>query len=99
MGWDAKIFAGLILVAIGLGTILLRRTIIFVLVGIEIAVNGILLVFFSSAVGKGFESAGALILIIVAIAAAEAALGLALAVAVFRTIRSADVDELSKLRG
>ncbi len=88
---------GVILFIIGICGMVLRRNVIFILISIEIAINGIFLVFFGASLKLGYLPQ-ALILIIIALAAAEAAVGLALAVAIFRAVRSVNSDELSNLK-
>ncbi len=88
---------GTTLFFIGILGIALRRNIIFVLISIEVSINGIFLLFFSAGLVYGYLPQ-AVILILVALAAAEAAVGLALAIAVFRAKRTVSVDELSQMR-
>jgi len=88
---------GVALFIIGVCGVVLRRNIIFILISIEVAINGIFLVFFGASLKFGYLPQ-AIILIVIALAAAEAAIGLALAVAIFRTTRTVNSDELSELK-
>lgn len=88
---------GVALFIIGICGVVLRRNIIFILISIEVAINGIFLVFFGASLKFG-HLPQAIILIVIALAAAEAAIGLALAVAIFRTTRTINSDELSELK-
>jgi NADH-quinone oxidoreductase subunit K len=97
IGPSEYILVGLILFIMGISGVILRRNIIFILISLEVAVNGIFLVFFGAGLKWGAIS-HAIILILIAIAAVEAAVGLALAIAVFRTIKNVNSDELSKLK-
>lgn len=88
---------GIILFTVGIIGIVLRRNIIFLLISIEIAMNGVFLLFFGASLKIGYISQ-AIILILMAVAAAEAAIGLGLAISVFRIARTVNTDELSDLK-
>jgi NADH-quinone oxidoreductase subunit K len=77
IGPSEYILVGLILFIMGISGVILRRNIIFILISLEVAVNGIFLVFFGAGLKWGAIS-HAIILILIAIAAVEAAVGLAL---------------------
>jgi NADH-quinone oxidoreductase subunit K len=89
---------GLTLFFIGICGIILRRNIIFVFISLEVATNGIFLIFFGASLKVGYISQ-ALVLVFMAIAAVEVAVGLALAIAIFRTSKTVNVDEVSQLKG
>lgn len=91
------ILLGLLLFSVGIVGIAIRRNVIFVLISIEVAINGVFLILFGGSLKVG-PAAQALILVIMAVAAAEAAIGLALAVSIFRTARTVNIDELSDLK-
>jgi NADH-quinone oxidoreductase subunit K len=97
VGPSEYILVGLVLFIIGVLGVISRRNIIFILISLEVATNGIFLVFFGTGLKWGALS-HAIIFILIAIAAVEAAVGLALAIAVFRTIKNVNSDELSKLK-
>lgn len=88
---------GLILLIIGLAGVVLRRNIIFLLISIEIAINGVFLLFFGASLKVGYISQ-AIVLVLMAIAAAEAAVGLALAISIFRIAKTVNIDELSEMK-
>lgn len=88
---------GLALFTVGMIGLVMRRNVIFLLISIEVAMNGIFLMFFGASLKTGHISQ-AIILVLMAVAAAEAAIGLALAIAIFRTARTVNIDELSELK-
>lgn len=91
------IFLSLILFSIGLATVIVRRNLIIVLMGIEFMLNavGVLFVtysrFFNNYTGEFIT------LVIMFIAACEMAIGLSIVLAMFRiygSIKSSDIKEL-----
>lgn len=95
------IFSAL-LFSVGLVGALTRRNAILVLVGIELMLNAANLNFI--AFWRFSEQPSALtgmlfVLFSIGVAAAEAAVGLALVIAIYRHYRTANVDEVDRLRG
>jgi NADH-quinone oxidoreductase subunit K len=90
------------LFAIGLAGAFTRRNGIVVLIGVELMLNAANLNFiafwrFSAQPGA---LAGLLVVIFsIAVAAAEAAVGLALVIAIYRHYRTANVDEVNRMKG
>ncbi len=92
------LFLSALLFAIGLAGVIIRRTLVVVLMCLELMLTGanIALVAFSQ-VQKQFD-AQVMTLFVMAVAAAEVAVGLALIVAMFRTRRSIDSTSLNSLK-
>jgi len=89
-----------VLFCIGVIGVLVRRNAIIVMMSIELMLNAANMTILAFARQHGGESGmegHALAFIIVAVAAAEAAVGLAIVVAVFRSRRTASIDELTTL--
>ncbi|HZL81084.1 MAG TPA: NADH-quinone oxidoreductase subunit NuoK, partial [Demequina sp.] len=86
-----------ILFAIGATTVLLRRNAIIVFMGVELMLNAtnLLLVTFSRLHGN--LTGQVLAFFVMVVAAAEVVVGLAIIVAIFRTRRSASVDDVNLL--
>lgn len=84
---------------IGLACALIRRELLFLLLGVEIMLNaaGLALVAGSAA----WRDAGGQVfwMLLLAVAAAEVAVGLSLLIHLHRRRRTGDVDELRSLRG
>jgi NADH-quinone oxidoreductase subunit K len=87
-----------ILFAIGATTVLLRRNAIIVFMGVELMLNAtnLLLVTFSRLHGN--LTGQVLAFFVMVVAAAEVVVGLAIIVAIFRTRRSASVDDINLLK-
>lgn len=87
-----------ILFTIGATTVLLRRNAIIVFMGIELMLNAtnLMLVTFSRLHGNLTGQVMAFFVMVVA--AAEVVIGLAIIVAIFRTRRSASVDDVNLLK-
>ena len=92
----------LILMSLGIATVLCRRNVFFVLMGVELALNAVnlSLVGFSKTFADTVSVTGQIIpLFTIAVAAAEACVGLAIIILIFRNQDSADVDNYSNMRG
>lgn len=87
-----------LLFAIGAAGVLLRRNGISTLLGIEIMLNAVNIVFVTFAREHGQLDGQVFVFFVMAVAAAEVAVGLAILVAIFRRRQSIDVDRLNVLR-
>jgi NADH-quinone oxidoreductase subunit K len=88
--------------AIGIMVAITRRNIIFVLMGVELALNAVNLSFvgFSKTLPADLSVAGQIVpLFTIAIAAAEACVGFAMVILIFRNRESIDADTYSNMRG
>lgn len=88
-----------ILFAIGVTGVLIRRNAIILLMCIELMLNAVnlLMVAFSTYLGKA--DAQIFVFFIMVVAAAEATVGLSIIVIAYRNIRSTDVGIFNKLKG
>jgi NADH-quinone oxidoreductase subunit K len=91
------VLAGL-LFAIGAGGVLLRRSGISILLGIELMLNAVNLTLVAFSRQHGQLDGQVFVFFVMAVAAAEVAVGLALLVAIFRKQQSIDVDRLNVMR-
>ena len=91
------IFASL-LFAVGAAGVLLRRSGISVLLGIELMLNAANLALVAFGRMHGSLDGQVFVFFVMAVAAAEVAVGLALLVAIFRRQQSIDVDRLNVMR-
>jgi NADH-quinone oxidoreductase subunit K len=88
-----------VLFCIGLFTVLVRRNLLFMLIGVEVMLNAAGLLFVLGA-GLRHDAGGiVMFLFILAGAAAEVAVALALVILVQRRRQTLDSDRLSDLRG
>ena len=87
-----------ILFSIGAATVLLRRNAIIVFLGIELMLNSANLAFVTFARMHGDLTGQVVAFFVMVVAAAEVVIGLAIIVAIFRTRRSASVDDVNLLK-
>ena len=87
-----------ILFSIGATTVLLRRNAIIVFLGIELMLNATNLAFVTFARIHGDLTGQVVAFFVMVVAAAEVVIGLAIIVAIFRTRRSASVDDVNLLK-
>ena len=92
------IYLATILFAIGGATVLTRRNAIIVFMGVELMLNATNLVFVTFARIHGNLDGQVLALFVMVVAAAEVVVGLAIIMAIFRSRRSASVDDASLLK-
>lgn len=87
------------LFSIGVAGVLIRRNALVMFMSIELMLNAVNLTFIAVAHELGLIEGHVAVLFIMVVAATEVTIGLAIVVAVFRTRSSADVDELSEMKG
>ena len=87
-----------LLFAIGASTVLLRRNAIVVFMGIELMLNATNLTLVTFARIHGDLSGQVIAFFVMVVAAAEVVIGLAIIVQIFRTRRSASVDDVNLLK-
>ena len=87
-----------LLFAVGAAGVLLRRSGISILLGIELMLNAVNLTLVAFARQHGQLDGQVFVFFVMAVAAAEVAVGLALLVAIFRLRQSIDVDRLNVMR-
>jgi NADH-quinone oxidoreductase subunit K len=94
----ALVVAGILFV-LGLGGVMLRRNIIFVLMCLEIMLNSVGLAFVAAGARWGQPDGQLMFLLILTLAAAEVAIALALVLQVHHRFKSLDTDVLSEMKG
>ncbi len=87
-----------ILFSIGAVTVLTRRNALIAFMGIELMLISANLVFVTFGRGMGGAEGQVIALIVMAVAAAEVVVGLAIIMAIFRSRRSASVDDANLLK-
>ena len=87
-----------VLFSIGATTVLLRRNAIVVFMGVELMLNATNLAFVTFARIHGDLTGQVVAFFVMVVAAAEVVVGLAIIVAIFRTRRSASVDDVNLLK-
>ncbi len=91
------ILAGILFV-LGLAGLLMRRNLLFILVSIEIMLNGAGVAFVAAGSRWGQPDGQIMFLFILAAAAAEVSVGLALLLRFFRQRNTLDTDAASEMR-
>jgi NADH-quinone oxidoreductase subunit K len=92
------IFAA-VLFSMGAAGVLLRRNALVMFMSIELMLNSVNLTFIAAGSELGLVEGQVAALFVMVVAAAEVTVGLAILVAVFRRRSTANVDDLSELRG
>ena len=92
------IYLATILFAVGGATVLVRRNAIIVFMGVELMLNAANLVFVTFARMHGTLDGQVIALFVMVVAAAEVVVGLAIIMAIFRSRRSASVDDANLLK-
>ena len=87
-----------ILFSLGATTVLLRRNAIIVFMGVELMLNATNLAFVTFARLYGSLDGQVIALFVMVVAAAEVVVGLAIIMAIFRSRRSASVDNANLLK-
>lgn len=89
---------GFLLFAIGVTGVLVRRSIIMVLLSIELILNSANITFVAYAYHLQSITGQVIVFFVLTMAAAEVALGLALIIALFRLRSTLNVDEINLLK-
>ena len=92
------IYLATILFVIGAAVVLTRRNAIIVFMGVELMLNSANLAFVTFARMNGDISGQVIALFVMLVAAAEVVVGLAIIMAIFRSRRSASVDDANLLK-
>jgi NADH-quinone oxidoreductase subunit K len=96
---QAYLAVSLLLFAIGLAVVLLRRSLLIQFMGIELMLNAANLALLAFARWRGMDATGTTFyLFIIAVAACEAAVGLALIIGLFRHIGTTNADSADSLK-
>ena len=92
------LYLSALLFSIGAATVLVRRNAIIVFMGIELMLNATNLAFVTFARLQGNLDGQVIALFVMLVAAAEVVVGLAIIMTIFRTRRSASVDDANLLK-
>jgi NADH-quinone oxidoreductase subunit K len=92
------LYLSALLFAIGASTVLVRRNAIIVFMGVELMLNATNLTFVTFSRMQGNLDGQVIALFVMLVAAAEVVVGLAIIMTIFRTRRSASVDDANLLK-
>lgn len=95
--WYMLLAAALFL--IGIAGVLTRRNALIMFMSIELMLNAVNLTFIAAGTALGDLSGQVSVFFVLVVAAAEVVVGLAIVVAVYRRRGTANVDELSEMKG
>lgn len=92
------LYLSVLLFSIGAATVLVRRNAIIVFMGVELMLNATNLAFVTFSRINGNVEGQVIALFVMLVAAAEVVVGLAIIFTIFRTRRSASVDDANLLK-
>jgi NADH-quinone oxidoreductase subunit K len=92
------LYLSVLLFSIGAATVLVRRNAIIVFMGVELMLNATNLAFVTFSRMHGEVEGQVIALFVMLVAAAEVVVGLAIIFTIFRTRRSASVDDANLLK-
>ena len=98
MSLDWWLMLSALLFSIGASTVLVRRNAIIVFMGVELMLNATNLMLVTFARQHGDLSGQVMAFFVMVVAAAEVVVGLAIIMSIFRTRRSASVDDANLLK-
>jgi NADH-quinone oxidoreductase subunit K len=93
------LFLAIIVFALGLVGVLIRRNVIYILISIEVMLNASGMAFIAAGSKWGQPDGQVMFMFILTMAAAEVAVGLALVLRIFTKLKTLDSDFLSKMKG
>lgn len=99
IGIDSYIFLSILLFSVGVLGVLFRRSMIVLLMSVEIMLNAVNLLLVAFSVYHRDATGQVFVFFSLAVAAAEVAVGLAILVAIFRNAGTIDFGFLRKLKG
>jgi NADH-quinone oxidoreductase subunit K len=99
IGVHHYLILSVVLFALGVAGVLVRRNALILLMSIELMLNAANLAILAFARSMGDATGHGLALFVMVVAAAEAAVGLALVLAIFRHRQTVNVDEVRSLEG
>ncbi|WNK19271.1 NADH-quinone oxidoreductase subunit NuoK [Halomonas piscis] len=88
-----------VLFALGLGGLMFRRNMIFVLMSLEVMLNAAGLAFIVAGTGWEQPEGQVMFLLVITLAAAEASVGLALLIQLYHRFKTLNLDVASRMRG
>ena len=97
--FNSYLMLSAVLFAIGTAGVFLRRSIITILLSIEVMLNAVNLTFIAFGYFRGSADGQIIVFFVVTVAAAEAAVGLALVISLFRHVETLNPDAFRQLRG
>jgi NADH-quinone oxidoreductase subunit K len=98
IGYGHFLVLAAVLFLIGVAGVLIRRNALIILMSVELMLNAANLTLLAFARAHHDMKGHAIAFLVIATAAAEAAVGLAIVVGIFRTRRTANLDEVTLMK-
>ncbi|MBT4760167.1 MAG: NADH-quinone oxidoreductase subunit NuoK [Bdellovibrionaceae bacterium] len=98
VGLNHYLFLSAIIFSIGILTVLLRKNLIVILMGIELMLNAVNLSFIAFSHFSNNANGPVIVFFVMTLAAAEAGVGLALMVTIFKRFKVVDISIFEKLK-
>jgi NADH-quinone oxidoreductase subunit K len=96
---ELGLYFSFLLFLVGLFTVMFRKNILFMMLGVEILLNAANLAFVCASKITGTVDGQVVMFFVMAVAACEAAIGLAMIISLYRAKASVEADDLKLLRG
>lgn len=96
---DQGLLLAIILFALGLAGVLVRRNLVFMLMSLEVMLNAVGLAFIVGGARWGEADGQIMFILVLTLAAAEVSVGLALILLLHRRLTTLDADAGDELRG
>lgn len=96
---ELGLYFSFLLFIVGLFTVMFRKNILFMMLGVEILLNAANLAFVCASKITGTIDGQVVMFFVMAVAACEAAIGLAMIISLYRAKASVEADDLKLLRG
>lgn len=90
---------GLVIFLVGLLGVMIRRNLVYVLMSLEIMINGAALAFITAAAKWNQPDGQVMMILILVAAASEVGVGLSLVLRLYHRFTTVDGDEISSMRG
>jgi NADH-quinone oxidoreductase subunit K len=96
---EMGLYFSFLLFIVGMFTVMFRKNILFMMLGVEILLNAANLAFVCASKITGTIDGQVVMFFVMAVAACEAAIGLAMIISLYRAKASVEADDLKLLRG
>ena len=96
---DHLMLLACLIFAVGLVGIMIRRNVLYILMSLEIVLNGVSLAFVSAGAQWGVADGQIMFLLILSLAAAEVSVGLGLILQIHRKYGTLNIDQLREMKG
>lgn len=96
---EMGLYVSVLLSIVGFLTVMIRKNLIFMMLGIEVILNAANLAFVSAGKLNGTFDGQVAMFFVIGVAACEAAIGLAMLISLYRSRSTIEADDLTGLKG